>query len=267
VKLCARRVTHSIPSRGERLRKDADGMKRLFFGLCLTTLGACTIGSPIASKDVPSDQPTPSSEEQLRDGLPAWCAKICAQLAPCPDYPPEQTCNIDCADYMSIFVGHGDQCVALGQAYEACLNAVTSCDQVQMDTAPCGSDTAYDFCSDDNSDIGPSAGTGGAGGIEPPVDVTPPGDSFPECDFSEGSSGIAGGPGTSPTPQADTCDLQADDCSDGSAYRLICGDISGTLTCNCFKDGEVTGSFAPTTGCPPVYTETDAHCGWNLYYQ
>jgi hypothetical protein len=243
-------------------------MKRLSFGIFLSLLGACTVGSPIATKDDgKGQQQQPSLEEQLRSDLTGWCASTCSRLEQCPDV--SNTCFSDCKDYMGVMLDHGDPCVQVAANYETCLDGIQTCDEIQQAGQQCDGDLVS-YCSgigDTVDTTGPNGSTGSSGGSGPtggPGATGGPTAGPVACDVQGTSAGSAGS--ANPAPMANQCDASFDNCSDGSSYRVICGDITGTLTCNCFKDGNISGSFAPQTGCPPQATEIDFRCGWGLEY-
>ena len=226
-------------------------MKRLFLGLWLTTLGACAVGTPIATKDAvkDADGSQPTQAEALQANLGTWCLDACSRFVSCPDFPNRMTCPGDCTSQLHRFLDKGGDCVSLLSDYEACLDTITTCEEAMSGT-PCN-DEAYAQCMDDGSVPGTT---------DKPMQVGV--GAGVECDVSEGGTA---NPGHSDAPVS--CDLSADNCSDGSMYRLICDTIGDVLTCNCFKDGQVTGTFTPHTGCPPAATEADVACGgWLLNY-
>ena len=255
-------------------------MKRLLFGLCLSTLGACVVDSPVAKQNGPTNQESQSAEEQLEASIPTFCAGICDKWGACPNTADPATCPDQCAAYMTAYLGHGDACVQDGKDFEACFQSIEgcpapndppACDDMEAYNACAGSDPTYGDGSSGGSGASPGTmtgtamGSGGSGGTAVGVDVTT--GAYLQCDVAEAGGGYAPGQGTSTASQGDLCAVMADNCSDGSSYRLRCDLFNGALTCNCFKDGLVTGSFTPQTGCPPTYMETDAQCGWLVRYE
>lgn len=241
-------------------KKGRNGMKGSLPAVLLLLLsGACNVGTPIAEENSP-DGGTPSgaagetsaasdsvSSEDFAAGLPAFCQDMCTRFNACPGDDVAMYCEGSCLAYMSVFVDRGARCLELGLAEEACVNSVQTCDQYENPPDCLGSNASHDECEQQGgSDVAPTT-CKGCGNVT--------------CATSE-SSGVA--PNAGPEPSASSCDLSADDCSDGSMYRLLCNTTPGVLTCTCFKDGEVTGSFEPQTGCLPDTSEIDQQCGWEL---
>lgn len=227
-------------------------MKRLTLGILITTLlGGCTVGTPVADKTNP-DGGAPTgrapTEAEFLNGVPAFCEDTCQRFGSCPDVDVASDCLYNCVTYMSAFVSHGDACVALGVELEGCVDGVRTCDDY-ANPPPCMQDTSsHDLCAARASND-PGAATPTCLGCDPTCDVY----------------GGGGGPvDTGGPPVVTTCQLNGDGCSDGSMYQLRCNTVQGALTCSCFKNGEVSGTFESQTGCPPSTSEQYMNCGWAL---
>jgi hypothetical protein len=233
-------------------------MKRLCVGMLITLFAGCTVGTPVAEKPdgsagMPAVDNTKSSgsteipsDLEFANGIPGFCNDTCTRFADC-DLAPD--CLAQCTSYMSAFLSHGDACIALGVEFEACLNAISTCDEYNNPPA-CEQDTGpHDLCAARGSDTSSTTAPTTCLGCDP------------SCEVSGGGGGPVnpGGP-----PVATSCTLDGDNCSDGSTYQLRCSTVQGVLTCNCFKNGNVTGTFDATTGCPPSNAEMFQGCGWAL---
>jgi hypothetical protein len=212
-------------------------MKSLLWLTTLALLPACVQESPIA-------QEAKTAEQQLKDSISPFCAESCKRVRDC-QLEGADDCPKQCADYMDAFIGHGDACVALGQASENCLKSLTTCDTLD-DSYECAvPQSQYDQC----RHAGPlAAGT--------PV----------VCDLGGTAGGVApAAPGAPPT--VTDCDVYAQNCDDGSSYRVSCLALDGSLVCNCFKDGVVSGmAFTPADGQCSLDGDINTPCGWNLAF-
>jgi hypothetical protein len=150
-------------------------------------------------------------------------------------------CPRHCSQYLSAFVGHGDQCVELGQGLIDCVGEPSTCDELEA-VGDCDVDSdAHDQC----------ARSGPRNPSDPVI-----------CEISSGGGGtVAGAPGE---PTITECDIFGDNCTDGATYRVACRTVQDQLVCNCFVDGAVTGTaFSFEDRCPEL-EEINAPCGWNL---
>jgi len=218
-------------------------MKRLAVGIALAVLlPNCIQANPVAEEQK-------SAEQQLRDSIGPWCAEICQHGIDCQQDTSED-CPQQCADFMAVFVDHGDPCVTLGQEVQKCLSSLPVCEQLGADNACTEpASNSYEQCKD-------AAYTG-------------PSDNRPiYCDDGGGTSaGKAPGANGEP-PMTTSCDSYFEGCSDGASRRVSCRQVDGALVCNCFRDGVVNGvAFTPASGdCPWEYAEVNEPCGWNLQY-
>jgi len=209
-------------------------MKRLSFGIALALLPACVVGTPVAEEQK-------SAEQQLRDDIAQVCDKGCRENAEC-GFDTAMDCPTHCSEYLDAFVGHGDECQALGRNLVDCVSTLETCD---------------DYAHTEHCDVPPEQHDQcAAGGSAAPPMV--------HCDSGGSTSG-----GTAPSANGDpaqttSCDLYMD-CSDGAEYRVSCHSVDETLVCNCFKDGIVSGvAFSPANGECPAEEQINAPCGWNL---
>ena len=214
-------------------------MKRHVLGIALAFLPGCITENPVAEEQ-PAQK---SADEQLRDEIGPLCDKACAKNTECDDNTPED-CPASCRDYMSAFVGHGDQCVALGQGLVDCASKLETCDDYRHASDCDVSYVDHDSC---------AAGTD----VPPPV----------VCDGG-GSTSAGLAPSMDGMPAHTTeCDVYFGDCSDGAEYRVSCrlSAIDAAMVCNCFRDGEVSGiAFTPVDGECPTEDEIRHPCGWNI---
>jgi len=103
-------------------------MKRLAVGIALAVLlPNCIQANPVAEEQK-------SAEQQLRDSIGPWCAEICQHGIDCQQDTSED-CPQQCADFMAVFVDHGDPCVTLGQEVQKCLSSLPVCEQLGADNA------------------------------------------------------------------------------------------------------------------------------------
>jgi hypothetical protein len=212
-------------------------MKRLTFGIALALLPACVVGSPVAEEQK-------SAEQQLRDDIAQVCDKGCQENAAC-GFDTAMDCPTHCSDYLDAFVGHGDECQALGRGLVDCVAKLETCD---------------DYAHTEDCDVPQEQHAQCAAGSTVPAAAV-------YCEDGGGtSSGMA--PSSNGDPATTTsCDLYMQGCSDGAEYRVSCHAVDETLVCNCFRDGIVSGvAFTPVSGACPADGEINGPCGWNLQY-
>jgi len=220
-------------------------MKRLAVGIALAVLlPNCIQANPVAEQKKPGDQ-------QFSESIGPFCDDICQRGSAC-GIEVAADCASGCRDHMAAFVGHGEECVTLGQGIEDCLTNLRTCDELGTTDDCDPSNASYEHC----------AGT--------PSDSKPPSVAAPVyCDGSSGSESGGFAPSMNGQPsQLVFCDIEYDNCSDGSDYRVSCHPLDGTLVCNCFRDGTVSGvAFTPGENlCLGNYELTDLNgpCGWNI---
>jgi len=215
-------------------------MKRHVLGIALAFLPACIKETPVAEEQPEGQQ---SAEQRLADEIGRLCDDGCAKNTEC-DSNTTEDCPANCRDYMAAFVGHGDECVALGQGLVDCASKLETCDDYKHAEDCDVSSLDHERCAA-GADVPPPVVCDGAGST---------------------SSGLA--PGANGTPaQVTDCDVYYGECSDGAEYRVSCrlSTIDAAMVCNCFRDGVVNGiAFTPVDGACPSEEEIRHPCGWNI---
>lgn len=242
-------------------------------GLWLPLFWGCSGAHVVAGEEK-------TKAEQLESGLPSWCESTCKRLRACPA-PDSCDCNGDVCDCVGVddgceeqcpasferYTGAGEDCAAVGQRIQRCIDDIT-CSQLNGQD-PCKATAAErDACPEESDvdDVPPSAGpngggdtgsgsSGGSNGVSPTVD-----NPLVRCTDAYGSGG------GSPAPSAPhvTCEEGRSGCSDGHEYSWICSvDSQGQRACSCLVDGVASNGFQPAAECPEL-AAVNAGCGWYL---
>lgn len=195
-------------------------------------------------------------EAKLESSIGAWCDATCERLGECDGcacdgdvcdcVEIDEECPLDCRRELGEYLGHGEDCAGVGLEFMACVSGIT-CDELSDGDGCANRERRDDACGD----------RGDGGGPHP----SPAPGARVSCEAGSGG-GTAGGSGTA----AFRCEETREECSDGARYHFVCSGTQESATCNCFRDGEHTGSFevAPAT-CPSV-PDVNASCGWNLVW-
>jgi hypothetical protein len=232
--------------------KGTSMMKRVLFGLLGTLLPGCmTVETPAADDD------DTSTERALASDLDDWCDSTCARFGSCPERCDcagdtctctgvGDDCADDCREALGDYLGQGDDCAEAGRELMRCIDGVQTCEQLYAGVdceSPASAEAACEgqHGDDDVSPTGPFGVTCGAGS-------------------GGGTAGAAGGANV----PAFHCEERREQCSDGASYQVVCDGAGDGASCNCFRSGEFTGSFALSPARCPSAAEINAGCGWVL---